>query len=149
MPRLNQLATGERVTAGVALHLQAAAALTDHPASQPPLFSGQKNDKGLPATKQGKDRIGAELGVCGAPGSGAPGRTRTCNLLFRRQLLCPLSYRGDGRRIPAAQVARTNSPRDCQLCPSTVGPLSTVAVPDGTPPAKSTADRLPPEVAKY
>src|SRR5918995_3904567 len=26
--------------------------------------------------------------------SGAPGRTRTCNLLFRRQLLCPLSYRG-------------------------------------------------------
>ena len=29
--------------------------------------------------------------------SGAPGRTRTCNLLFRRQLLCPLSYRGGWR----------------------------------------------------
>ena len=25
-------------------------------------------------------------------GSGAPGRTRTCDPLLRRQLLCPLSY---------------------------------------------------------
>jgi hypothetical protein len=32
-----------------------------------------------PACKQGKDGMVAELGVCGAPG-----RTRTCNLLFRR-----------------------------------------------------------------
>ena len=30
----------------------------------------------------------------GKRGFGAPGRTRTCNPLLRRQMLCPLSYRG-------------------------------------------------------
>jgi hypothetical protein len=50
--------------------------------------------------KQGKDWMAADLGFCGAPG-----RTRTCNLLFRRQRLYPLSYRGDGPIIPNAHPA--------------------------------------------
>src|SRR5918999_1750667 len=81
---------------------------------------------------------------------GAPGRTRTCNLLFRRQLLCPLSYRGVvGGRIPervwpapagwlvrarvVGQVGRLrrNRARDCQDRPSTVGPPMAVAVAGG------------------
>jgi hypothetical protein len=55
---------------------------------------------------------------------GAPGRTRTCNLLFRRQLLCPLSYRGwwsAGYRNGSGGRLRTNRPRDCQVLPSMVG----------------------------
>jgi hypothetical protein len=47
--------------------------------------------------KQGKEQIGVELRLCGAPG-----RTRTCNLLFRRQRLYPLSYRGSAPIIPKA-----------------------------------------------
>src|SRR5918995_2580924 len=87
--------------------------------------------------------------------SGAPGRTRTCNLLFRRQLLCPLSYRGGpgagyrkgwartgwcGPLCVRCQVGRlrTNRPRDCQEVVSW-----TVAVPVGTPPVKATEDRVP------
>src|SRR4029453_15940578 len=59
----------------------------------------------------------------------AAGRTRTCNLLFRRQLLCPLSYRGVvGRRIPEPGQAR-----DCQERPSTAAPLTTVVGPVGRP----------------
>src|SRR5215213_165584 len=81
----------------------------------------------------------------------APGRTRTGSLLFRRQLLCPLSYRGGlgagyrngcgphplgaGHNLRCAYVGRTNRPLDCQDWVS-----RTVAVPVGTPPAKSTAD---------
>jgi hypothetical protein len=57
-------------------------------------------------------------------GFGAPGRTRTCNLLFRRQLLCPLSYRGlvgAGYRNRQVGRLRTNKPRDCQVWPSMAG----------------------------
>jgi hypothetical protein len=80
--------------------------------------------------KQGQDRLWPAV-------SGAPGRTRTCNLLFRRQLLCPLSYRGVvGRRIPEPGQAR-----DCQERPSTAAPLTTVAGPVGRPAGKSTVDK--------
>jgi hypothetical protein len=51
------LALEAGVAAGVDLHLQAAAALSDHAASVPSwsVHPRQKNDKGLPASKQGKD----------------------------------------------------------------------------------------------
>jgi hypothetical protein len=64
-------------------------------------------------SKQGKEGIGLELGVLGAPG-----RTRTCNLLFRRQLLCPLSYRG--RRAAGYQP-----------CPPGIGAAAATSAPAG------------------
>jgi hypothetical protein len=60
-------AAGEGVAAGVDLPLQAAAALPDHPASQPPESVWQKNDKGVQPSKQSKEQIAFELRVCGAP----------------------------------------------------------------------------------
>ena len=60
-------------------------------------------------------------------GSGVlPGKdfSGTCNLLFRRQLLCPLSYRGlraqDTGTVKLGRL-RTNKSRDCQAWPSMAG----------------------------
>ena len=38
----------------------------------------------------------SELGLDSTAATGAPGRSRTCDPLLRRQLLYPLSYRGTG-----------------------------------------------------
>jgi hypothetical protein len=59
LPADPALAAGEGVAAGVDLHLQAAAALPDHPASRADLIFWQKNDKRLPA--RSKARIGWPL----------------------------------------------------------------------------------------
>src|SRR5438093_7140234 len=69
-----------------------------------PAGGRRKGPKG-PISYLEEARIGS-----GGRGAGAPGRTRTCNPLLRRQPLCPLSYGGLSNYTvaqPAADPAET------------------------------------------
>ena len=58
-------------------------------------------------SKQGKEQIALELGVCGAPG-----RTRTCSLLFRRCV--PIVCHGVTSSVLAGQVGCRVRPVGCR-----------------------------------
>src|SRR3954469_25666670 len=63
-----------------------------------------------------------------ARGGCAPGRTRTCDRLLRRQLHCPLCYGGLSGRISVARAAASDVPSRIDEAPYLVEALAAAVV---------------------